>query len=273
MFGFGKRKRVRITSFSEKDARRFHDFLCDGVIAEHIGDFAALREIHAELQAVRPQECVLATLDNPWQAVYTMFHTIGKHRLDDTRGHDLSALGPECFEDGEHLGHLSTLAEFPIRLTNLQARAAELTLEDACGVLQWKTGAMDGQLDPIAVMSDPDAALRIANDREVHFQFVPVATASDALAALPNGYFMGSLDPMQSYALARHLERRHAMALIGVGSRFFGYARSIALTNDEAHVLARDLVKLHENAPDDAEQRLAAALVGKDWLLLRFTEV
>lgn len=271
MFGFGKSKPVRITPFAEHK-RRLGDLICDGVIAEQVADFAALRAVVRDLQAKYPDARVLATLDDAGQAVYTSGHAIEKHRLDDTEGHDLSRLGPECFEDGEHCGYLTTPIEIPIGLANLQARAAQTTFADAAGLLGWEAADDEGPATPDAVMREPDVALRTAAQPEFHFQFVPVSVAADALAALPNGYFACDLTPMQSYAVARHLEQHHAMALFGVGASFLGFIRDGVLTANEAIALARDIVSLYGGAPGDAVHRLADALTGRDWLLLRYTE-
>lgn len=272
MFGSGKPNTAHLTPFSDHPKRRLGDLICDGVIAEFVPDFEMLREVYRDLQAQHPGERVLATLDDAGQAVYTSCHAIEKHRLDDTEGHDLSALGPECFDGGEHRGYLTTPAEMPIRLANLQARAAQTNFADAGGVLFWEGDDDEGPATPDAVMRDPDAALRTAYQPEFHFQFVPVAAAADALAALPNGYFTSDLTPMQSYAVAQHLERTHAMALFGVGAGYLSFVRDSALTPNEAVALARDIVTLYGKAPGDAVQRLADAITGKDWLLLRYTE-
>lgn len=271
MFGSGKPKPVRLTSFAEHK-RRFGDLICDGVIAEQVADFATLRAVVRDLQAQHPDVRVLVTLDDAGQALYTSCHAIEKHRLDDTADHDLSALGPECFEDGEHRGYLTTPTEIPIRLANLQARVGKTAFVDAGGVLAWEAADDEGPATPDAVMRDPDAALRTAAQPEFHFQFVPVRAAADALAALPNGYFTCDLTPMQSYAVARHLEQHHAMGLFGVGASFLGFIREGVLTANEAIALARDIVTLYGEAPGDAVHRMADALAGKDWLLLRYTE-
>lgn len=261
-----------LTPFAESPRRRFATYLCDGVIADNIPDFAALRALCAALQAEHPAVRVLATLDDPDQAAYTSGHAIETHDLDRTEGHDLSALGPECFDEGEHLGYLTTPAEFPIRLANLRALTAGKTLADARGVLFWQGGAVDGPAFPDTVMHDPDAALRLSRRGEVHFQFVPVTSAADALAAFPNGYFSADLDPVQNHALARHLEEHYALALMGVGASYLGFVRPAPLSAEDAAALAEDLVSLHEEAPPDAALRLAGALAGKDWLLLRYAE-
>lgn len=274
LFGFGKREAeaLKLTPFSENPKKRLNDLICDGVIAENLGDFATLRATYASLQLEHPDRHVLATLEDPGQAVYTSFHAIEKHQLDDTEGHDLSKLGPECFEDGEHLGYLTTEAELPIRLANLKLRSAQTTFEDACGVLYWEGGAHEGPAFPDTLMLEPDAALAPELVREVHFQFVPVVNAADSLAALPNGYFTCDLTPMQSYAVTQYLEKHYELKLFGVGASSLGFLRNKALTRNEADALARDLVKLYQEAPADAVERLIEVLTGKDWLLLRYTE-
>lgn len=272
--GCGKRepKPLCVIPFAEQPPSLFTNLLCDGVTAENVPDFAALLALRTRLAKAHPNLRVLTTLDDPDQAAYTSGHGIMKHGLDDTEGHELSALGPECFDDGEHCGFLTTPAEFPIRLANLKAHAAGTSFDDACGMLYWEGGAEDGPIFPDTVMFEPDAALWRGNKNEAFVQFVPVDAASDALAAFPNGYFTCDLTPLQNYAVARHLEEYHGMALFGVGASYLGFVRDAVLAADEAGALAADLVKLYQEAPEDAASRLADALTGKDWLLLRYSE-
>lgn len=273
MFGFRKGEEpVRLTLFAERPPKLFTSLLCDGVTVENVDGFVNLRALLSQLQAANTDCRVLTTLDDPHQAAYTSGHGIMKHELDDTDSHDLSALGAECFEDGEHCGFLTTAAEFPIRLANLKARAAQTSFEDACGVLFWEGGAMDAPACPDTVMNEPDAALGRDLQNELFVQFVPVTSSADALAAFPNGYFTCDLTPMQNYAVARHLEEHHNMKLFGVGASYLGFVRDAPLTEGEAGALACDIVKLYHEAPADAVELLSAAFEGKDWLLLRYTE-
>ena len=282
LFGFGKRKREpkpafvpkprRIIPFKEAGKKRLLDLRCEGVIAENLGSFEALCETYLDLQQNHPDKHILVTLDSPYQAIYTSVHAIHKHHLDDIEGHDLSALPPECFEEGEHLGYLTTEAELPIRLANLHALCAQVSFEDAFGVLYWEGGDPKSPALPDALILDPDAALAPELVREFHFQIVPVGKAADALVALPNGYFSSDLTPMQSFAIAQHFEGAHAMKLFGVGASNLGFYRNRALDGDEAHALAQDIAKLYSDAPGDAIERLSDALSGKKWLLLRYSE-
>ena len=282
IFGFGKRKPLakpawkpgptRLIPLRDDDKKRLRDLLCDGVIAENLGSFEALCETYEDLQAERSERQVLVTLDNPYQAVYTSGHATDKHSLDDVEGHDLTGLPPECFEDGEHLGYLTTEAELPIMLANLKTLSAKTTFEDACGLLPWKGGDPEAPSTPDALIESPSKALEPELIREFYFQFVPVDESADALAALPNGYFKSDLTPMQSYAVARHFDAHHGFRLFGVGASNLGFVRSSALDDVEAEALAIDIAKLYLDTPDDAVQRLSHALIGKRWLLLRYSE-
>ena len=213
---------------------------------------------------------VLASLDDLGQASYTSGHGVDHHGLDEVRGHDLSELGPDVFENGEHLGYLSTPAEFPIRLANLLERARDVGLEQVFGMLDWETPGDSNDL--ITINADPEAALRIAREKIVLFQFVPVASAAQTIAAFPNGYFQADLNPMQAYALARRLEAEYGLSLFGIGARMLGFRRETALPEDRARALAEELALFYAGAPPDAVDELALLLTGRDWLLLRYTE-
>lgn len=222
------------------------------------------------LQAAHPGHRILATLDDLQQACYTCGHATDSHGLDEIDEHDLSGLDPEAFEAGEHRGYFSTLSEFPLRLANLRARAEGLTLDDLRGVLFWSEPDMAN--DPISINRDADAALALAVEPIVLIQLVPVSTASETVAAFPNGYFSCDLSPMQTYTLAAHLHSRFGLELFGIGSRFLGFWREQPLPADLADALAEDLVAMYAEAPMGAAQNLALVLTGKDRVLVRYTE-
>jgi hypothetical protein len=270
MFGWRRKAMLRLVPFSEASPRTFNTLLCDGVTAHDLGSFATLLTLHARLQAERPEVCVLATLDDLGQACYTSGHATDAVELDDVAGHDLSSLGDELFEEGEHPGYLSTPAEFPIRLANLIERARSVDLAQVQGVLSWETAGDANDL--ITVNRDPETALRLGQERQVLFQFVPVANAADTIAAFPNGYFNSDLDPMQNHVLARRLATEYGLQLFGIGSRFLGFRRSEALGRDMAQRLARDLAALYAGTPQAAIAALSDLLTGREWLLVRYTE-
>ena len=270
MFGLKRKKPLALVPFAEAMPLTFNTLLCDGVTAHNLPSFAELLALHARLQRERPDRRVLASLDELGQACYTSGHATDFHWLDNVEGHDLSGLGEDLFEDGEHLGHLSTPAEFPIRLANLLKLAQAVDLGQVAGALDWATPGDANDL--VTVNSDPERALRISREKEVIFQFVPVVSAADAIAAFPNGYFNSDLNPMQNHALARHLESEYGLALFGIGSRFLGFRREEALGEHEARALAAELAALYRGTTQAAADELARLIAGRDWLLLRYTE-
>lgn len=267
MFGWKRRPApVALVSFAEERPRLFNMLLCDGVTAHNLPSFAELQAVHSRLQAERPGQRVLASLDDLGQAAYTSGHCTEVHGLDDVVADDLSAAGGIP----PHPGYLSTPDDFPIRLANLLRGAVSVELEAVRGLLPWETSGDANDL--ITINRDAEAALRIAAEKEVVFQFVPVKSAADAIAAFPNGYFHGDLGPFQNHALARHLEAEYGLCLFGIGSRFLGFQREQPLSAESANRLAVELCGIYADAPDTATSELATLLTGRDWLLLRYTE-
>lgn len=263
MFGWKRRPRpVALVPFAETPPRLFNTLLCDGVTAKNLPSFAELLALHDRLQAERPGQRVLASLDDLGQAAYTSGHGTEAHRLDDVVADDPADSLPP------HPGYPGTPDDFPIRLANLLRGAVDL--EAVRGLLWWETSGDANDL--VTINRDPEAALRIAHEAEVIFQFVPVATAADAIAAFPNGYFNSDLNPFQTHALARYLEAEHGLALFGIGSRFLGFRHAVPLSAAEAQRLAAALCSLYAHTPEDAVAALAVLLTGRDWLLFRYTE-
>lgn len=270
MSGSPRGQPLKLVPFAEARPRTFGPLLCDGVTAHDLPSFADLLVLHARLQQDHPGQRVLASLDDLGQASYTSGHATDFHGLDDIEGHDLSGLGAEVFENGQHRGYLSTPAEFPIRLANLLERARDVGLEQVSGLLDWETPGDSNDL--VTINRDPEAALRIAQEQHVLFQVVPVDAAAQTVAAFPNGYFSADLNPMQTYVLARRLEDEYDFSLFGIGARMLGFRRPAALPADRARMLAKDLAAFYAGTPPAAAEALALLLNGRDWLLLRYTE-
>lgn len=270
MFGWTQSKEIGLIPFAEAKPQIFSELLCDGVAAHRLASFAELLSVHLRLQADHPNCRVLASLDDLGQAAYTSGHGADFHELDNVEGHDLSGLGAEAFDGGEHIGYLSTPAEFPIRLANLLKKAKAVDLEQVSGVLLWET--LGDSNDLITVNTRPEETLRIACEEEVIFQFVPVDSAADAIAAFPNGYFTCDLSPMQNHALARHLESKYGLDLFGIGASYLGFRRIEPLGENEAQALAAELAAIYAETPQGAADRIARLITGRDWLLLRYTE-
>jgi len=262
MFGFHKRpKPVEITGFDEEPPQLFTALLCDGFVVRNIPDFAAWIALLRTFQRDYPDVRVLGTLDDVHQSAYTSGHAIEKHQLDRIAG--------LAEPDGDH-GYLLRREQFPIRLANLLTRAQGVTFASLAGLLPWRTPG-DAN-DPITINADPEAALGWRHETLFLAQLVPVATAAETVAAWPNGYFVGDLTPMQTLALAQHLEARFALRLCAIGAGRLAFVSDTPLDAATAAQAATDIVSLYADAPSDAATRLAAWLGTHDALLIRYTE-
>ncbi len=92
------------------------------------------------------------------------------------------------------------------------------------------------------------------------------------MAAWPNGYFVGDLNPMQNLALVRHLESRFGLQLCAIGAGRLACVSDSPLDTGTATEAAADIVSLYADAPSNAADRLAAWLSTHDTLLIRYTE-
>ena len=227
--------------------------------------FAACEQIVAKHPGCRP----LLSLDDLAQARYTSGHARQGIDLDEVTELDLAGLPPECFEDGEYQGDMTTKAEFPICVRNFAALTAGVSFNDACaheltldaeGLAEW----VGYQQQPLALLDQPLAAL-----------VVPVAEACEALAAFPNGYFSADLGPAHNFAVARHLAQHHGYQLIGVGAAYLGFLRDAPASPDTARAVAADFCALY-NVTDEQQAgfcaTVAQAVLGRAYLWLRYVE-
>ncbi|WP_439540045.1 hypothetical protein [Sphingomonas sp.] len=262
MFGFRKRpKSVEITGFDDEPPQLFTALLCDGFVVRNVPDFAAWIALLRTFQRDHPDVRVLGSLDDVHQSAYTSGHAIETHDLDRIEG---------LAEQDDYRGYLLRRDQFPIRLANLLARARGVTFASLAGLLPWSTPG-DAN-DPITINADPDAALGWRHEKLFLAQRVPVATAAETVAAWPNGYFVGDLNPMQNLALAQHLETEFGLKLCAIGAGRLAFVSDTPLDAAAAAEAAADIVSLYADAPSDAAERLAAWLGTHDTLLIRYTE-
>jgi hypothetical protein len=270
MLGFLRhRPKPRRVPFADAPPKLFTTLLCDGWTLHNVQTFETLVATLRPLQAEHPDCRLLASLDDLGQSSYTSGHTIDANDLNAIGDRDLATLDPRSLEDGEYRGTLSGPSEFPIRHANLIARACGTGFADICGRLDW---ACDDDRDPAAANAAPDRALMLEHDKEIVVQRVPVRRAADALAAFPNGYFTGDLSPMQNYALAQHLEDAHGFSLFGVGAAYLGFWRDEPLDQSDAQALAMTMTRLYADCPAGAGDAFARAMLGRDVLIVRYTE-
>ena len=234
-----------MTPFRQGERQTFVELLCDGYFVENIGSMKALLRLMDEKTSQHSGRRLLATLDDFGQACYTSGHSIDTHELDSTEGHDLSGVDAAAFEDGEHLGYLTTASEFFIRRANLTRKAAAVSFADVRGEMFWGADKGDGR-NFFELNAEPDTIL----DEEIYIQAVPVDYAYEAICAFPNGYFSGDLSPMQVFAVSRRFEETYGYSLFGIGASYVGLRRTADMSKTEAQAMAADFLSLHQGADD-----------------------
>lgn len=241
--------------------------LCDEYRLSGITVFAELVAAYRRIAADHPGFRPLLTLDDFPQASYTSGHISDVLNLDDTSGADLSNLPPERFENGEHLGYLTTKAEFPIRARNFARMVADASFTDACG--HGLTLDEEGWAEWIEYQGDPVSLL----DQPLSAMLVPTEQGHDALAAFPNGYFVCDLRPALTTAVARHFTQTHGYELIGIGASYLGLLRAVPPDAATIGPIAADFCALYSmSGQTERLNEVMRAIVGRSHLWLRYTE-
>lgn len=241
--------------------------LCKGFLITQIASFDQLLQSCDRYSKEFPEDTILLSLDDLGQSQYTSGHAVGFHNLDDTDGHDLSAVDRRAFEEGEHIGYLSTPSEFFIREENFKRLARTVTFDDACA----KGLTLDD--DELTALERIHATPELVLDSDIVMWIVPVKERALALCASPNGYFSADLSPFENFALASHLDQQYGYALFGIGASCIGLRRTSPLHDDAAQALARDLACLY-NCPDneDTARRLLDLIRSRSFLILKYGE-
>ncbi|PXX46584.1 hypothetical protein [Undibacterium pigrum] len=255
---------MKFTPLSSKD----FEYLCDIYEAEKYDSQAELLEDWRELGDMFPDSRILLTLDNLGQAQYTSMHSKGSHDLDETEGYDLSSLDAICFEDGEHVGYLSSKSEFFIRLGNFEKLCKESSLER---IFQEKNLLLNDE-SLSELISAQENWLSILDDSIYAFRAI-VNKAEDSLAAFPNGYFSSDLNPFENHALCRHLRVNYGYSLMGIGASYLALLRESQLSPSQASDLTDILLKLYgEKAMSWIELVMNKKEESQHVLVLRYTE-
>lgn len=256
---------MKIAPLVAADTR--NEILCDAWLLAGIEAFGEIMEARDAYARRFPDHALLVSLDDFGQAQYTCTHAIMAHGLDDTEGHDLSRVDPAAFEDGEHLGFLSTRSEFFIRRDNFIAKAAPVGFDDAC--------ARGLQMDDedLAELVAVNAAPELILDERAAMWAVPVRDHALALCAFPNGYFTADLNPFENHAVAAHLRDRFGYDLFGIGASWLGLRRAAPLAPGAAAALAGDIGRLYHVEGDGEKIEAIRAMVERHaHLFLRYTE-
>ena len=243
--------------------------LCDEYQLNNIENIEDLLLFIRDKKQQYPDKKLLLSLDDFSQACYTSGHARNTYHLDEVGSLDLSSVSPEAFEDGEHQGYLSTPSEFFICQHNFNQLVKDAIFSDACNkgltlseeyIDEWE----DYQKSPLSMFDQPLSAL-----------LVPVNHAYQTLSAFPNGYFSSDLSPAENFAVAKRLEERYGLELIGVGASYLGFIRNQPLSHQQIYAMSEDLLCLYNIADKDKQAYLeifSRWLAEGEFFWLRYVE-
>ena len=242
-------------------------FLCDRHRVDSPTSSQEFIDTYGALKAHRPDASFLFTLDDLGQACYTSMHAKGAHDLDDTAGFDLSGLGPECFEEGRHRGHLTSKSELFIREANYLKGVRVTSLDD---VLAKRLSLFDESIDDFLSANENIAGVL---DAKTYALAVERPHGYQALYAFPNGYFSCDLNPFETFVMARHMQEQFGYVLVGIGASRLAFLPSGPLGPSGVQGLLSFLSRLYASDWDDEVHASAKDFVGRGGLLvLRYTE-
>ena len=241
------------------------EILCDSYLIENLESFEELIEVYNLHKEKNPEKTIIVTLDNLGQAEYTSVHSTMSNDLDVIEGYDLSGIDKECFENGEHLGYLSTPSEFFILKENFLKQVKDVDFLAACD----KGLTIDE--DELAILEEINQSPFDFLDKEIILRIVPVKNAYEGVCGFPNGYFASDLDPFENYALAKHLFEKYGLELFGIGASFLGFIMNRTLDVQEVQELGVDLSNLYDTTPELLE-KLLKITQAKGYLFLKYVE-
>ena len=243
------------------------DFLCSRYRLDEVPSTAQLLEQLSLLSDQYPEFRFLITLDQIGQACYTSMHSTLNFDLDETEGYDLSELSEDCFEEGEHKGYLSFEQEFFIRKGNFEKQLPNVSFEDIClKGISYKT---DGPNNTPCYKQE----LSFIIDRESYILKVPVSRAYETMYAFPNGYFSCDLNPFENVYLAKLLEEKYFLELIGIGASYLAFKKTRELGSKEVQKLTELLSKVYQAQSDEEfNKEISTLLSSGNILILKYTE-
>jgi hypothetical protein len=250
----------RLTSYQSSNENLFDSFLI-----QNLHSFDELIEVYRTYKQNNSDKTIILTLDNLGQAEYTSVHSINSNDLDETEGYDLSGLDKTCFEDGEHLGYLSTPSEFFIRKENLLKQTKDIDFKSVCE----KELTIDE--DEISILEKINQSPFEYLDKQIILKIVPVEKAYEGICGFPNGYFESDLNPFENYALAKHLFEKYNFELFGIGASFLGFIRNGNLEENKIKELIFDLSKLY-NTTEKKFDKFTEIIKNKNYLFLKYIE-
>lgn len=228
-----------------------------------LSGFSSVDELFAfrdERRAHAPENQVLFILDDQGQAQYTSMHASNAKGLDSP---DQSLMTAEEWHTYEHELILTPQRYAETLVTNLRACAADSDLANASGRLlpidAEEIGLVAAHRDRNNVFQDPLLCLSIRGEK-----------AADAIAALPNGYFSGDLDPGENYLVAEQLHEQFDYEILGLGSYLAAYVRPEPFDQAQVTQVIESVRHLYQGLDDDGVAAWAAAAAGRRWFLTHY---
>lgn len=223
-----------------------------------------------------PDYKLFGILDEPEQAFYTSFHTMGKNELNDIDPETQAGLHPSSFqvfeegEEAEFVG-LSHPSEFPIRHKLFMNYVSVSGQTSWRNVMMWDEGNSGcPTLLGGSVKCPSDKRWGWSRDTVSYVMQVPFENACEAIAVLSNGYFRGDLQPDQNYVLSKELFEHFGLQIFGMGSMYLGFMRDLPLTVVEAVELGEFLAPLYSNEPADVAVRIAKVAEGEHTIFIAY---
>ncbi len=224
-----------------KESQSSISSLCESYTLSEYKSFDEIIKTYNDLRKENPKKQVLFTLDDLNQAEYTSSHATMSYDLDETDDYDLSGVDSCAFEDGEHLGYLSTASEFFIRKANFEKQVVNMDFSNVC-----KKGlTLDEEEAKIQQKINENPFCLF--DEKIIIKIVPVDVSYKAIYGFPNGYFSSDLNPFENYALAKYLYEKYDYEFFGLGASFLGFFRKELLNKKEIKNLTIDLNRLYNN--------------------------
>ncbi len=243
----------------------FTEILFESYLIEGLTSFNELLEVYHKYKKENTGKTIILTLDDLDQAEYTCTHSVMSNDLDETEGYDLSMLDSACFENNEHIGHLSTPSEFFIRRENFLKKTENVDFSSAC------EKGVTIEDEEVSVLERINLLPFEYLDKRIILKIVPVEKSYQGIFGFPNGYFASDLDPFENYALAKYLFEKYEYELFGIGASLLGFIRKESLAIEQAKELISDLSELY-NCSETILNRLQEPLQNSRQLFLKYIE-
>lgn len=243
----------------------FNQILFESYLIEGLTSFNELLEVYHKYKKENPGKTIILTLDDLDQAEYTSTHSTMSNDLDETEGYDLSGLDRACFENNEHIGYLSTPAEFFIQKGNFLKQTENVDFSSAC------EKGLTIEEDEVSILEKINLSPFEYLDKRIILKIVPVEKSYQGIFGFPNGYFASDLNPFENYALAKYLLEKYDYELFGVGASLLGFIRKDVLAKEQVKELISDLSELY-NCSETVLTMLQEPLQNSKQLFLKYIE-